>query len=135
MYYRGRKMARSRRGMRISENDGNARGRDSDKIPSVKGQQREVVIFVRVPKGHCRIDWVTAVRKLLKRADRTCPAQYLTSTKNNPCGGAVGPAFLRSRASINSLNDSAVRTPRPTSSRVPTILRTMWRRNAVASTV
>ena len=36
MYYCGRKMARSRRGMRISENDGNARGRDFDKIPSVK---------------------------------------------------------------------------------------------------
>jgi len=42
-----------------------------------------------------------------------------------PNGGAVGPARARSRPSSTSSNHSGERLPRPTSTRVPAIVRTM----------
>ena len=48
-----------------------------------------------------------------------------TWTITNPCGGTVGPAFERSLISYRRSMSSGLSHPRPTSSSVPTILRTI----------
>ena len=48
-----------------------------------------------------------------------------TSTMTRPRGGTVGPDFERSRSSNNRSISAGASFPRPTSSKVPTILRTM----------
>jgi hypothetical protein len=46
-------------------------------------------------------------------------------SRKSPLAGAVGPARLRSFASRISLTDEGFMAPRPTSIRVPTMIRTM----------
>ncbi len=50
---------------------------------------------------------------------------YSTLTRKRPTAGAVGPAATRSRASRIAGIEWAWMLPRPTSSKVPTMLRTM----------
>src|SRR6185312_10187193 len=51
---------------------------------------------------------------------------YSTDTRNKPLAGAVGPALLRSREARMRSMSAGSRAPRPISTRVPTIFRTMW---------
>src|SRR5439155_11236024 len=60
---------------------------------------------------------------------------YSTASIQSPCGGTVGPDFERSRNSYSRSTSPTGSFPRPTSSRVPTILRTMWRRKDFPRTV
>ena len=53
------------------------------------------------------------------------PIQYLIHIRHRPLGGAIGPAAFRSRASRISGIFSGCQRPTPTSTSVPTILRTM----------
>ena len=50
---------------------------------------------------------------------------YSTRSRYSPCAGAVKPARERSRDASTAPTSSAERRPRPTSIRVPTIIRTM----------
>src|SRR5581483_2500579 len=50
----------------------------------------------------------------------------------SPCAGAVAPASARSRPCSSSAIQAAGRSPRPTGSRLPTMLRTIWCRKALA---
>src|SRR6266446_676520 len=50
---------------------------------------------------------------------------YNTRTRKRPSGGAVGPARVRSRPSRSSAIQPGGRAPRPTSTRLPTMFRTM----------
>src|SRR5712692_9865776 len=60
---------------------------------------------------------------------------YSTSARHKPCGGIVGPDFERSHIS-KSLGISSGRSfPRPTSTRVPTIFLTIYRRKDFPRTV
>lgn len=61
--------------------------------------------------------------------------QYRTSSKQRPRAGAVIPACFRSQAATTAENSSAVSFPRPTSTKVPTMLRTMYLRKPLASMV
>src|SRR5208282_1650626 len=58
-----------------------------------------------------------------------------TLTIHNPCAGTVGPDFARSFASYNLSISPAVILPRPTSSSVPIIFLTMYRKNDRPCTV
>ena len=60
---------------------------------------------------------------------------YLTVRRNNPCGGAVAPAPDRSPDLRSSKNACGVLFPTPTSTSVPTIFRTIHRRNPLPSMV
>ena len=51
---------------------------------------------------------------------------YFTFIRNNPSGGAIIPAASRDFASIISVIVSAFRLPRPTSTKVPVIIRTIF---------
>src|ERR1035437_5892989 len=53
---------------------------------------------------------------------------YSTSARHKPCGGIVGPDFERSRSANSSGISSGLSLPRPTSTRVPAIFLTMYRR-------
>ena len=53
------------------------------------------------------------------------PPQYSTLTKKSPCGGAVGPAARRLAPRRTSPGQVSARRPRPTSTSVPTMVRTM----------
>ena len=65
---------------------------------------------------------------------RALPAVVYASPENNPCGGAVMPASLRSRAASTwAIHDGSCR-PRPTSTKLPTRFRTMLYRKPSAST-
>jgi hypothetical protein len=59
--------------------------------------------------------------------------QYFTSTRKRAWGGAVGAARRLSREARISLTPSGAILPEPTHASVPTILRTMYRRNPSAS--
>src|SRR2546422_745370 len=54
---------------------------------------------------------------------------YSTDTMHRPCGGTAGPDLDRSHSSNKRGMSSGASLPRPTSNSVPTILRTMNRRN------
>ncbi len=60
-------------------------------------------------------------------AERVCQpcSRYSTEWRKSPRAGAVGPAAARARAAIMAGISLARRYPRPTSSIVPTRLRTM----------
>src|SRR6266581_3155827 len=57
---------------------------------------------------------------------------YSTLSRTSPWGGAVGPDRVRSRPARSSDIHEGVRAPRPTSTRLPTMLRTMWWRKLSA---
>ena len=57
-----------------------------------------------------------------------------THCKYNPWGGAVDPAAVRSRAAIMPGIFSGEYRPQPTSTSVPTMIRTMFHKNPVPST-
>ena len=58
-------------------------------------------------------------------AQRSLSGGYSTECRNRPRAGAVGPAAARERAAIMAGISATRRYPRPTSSMVPTRLRTM----------
>src|SRR6266851_5155432 len=57
---------------------------------------------------------------------------YSTLSRTSPWGGAVGPDRVRSRPVRSSDIHEGARAPRPTSTRLPTMLRTMWWRKLSA---
>ena len=59
------------------------------------------------------------------------PSSYSTFIKHNPWGGAVGPAARRSHAASACASHSSSLRPDPTSTRLPTMVRTMECRNAL----
>src|SRR3989442_163154 len=63
-------------------------------------------------------------------APRSC--SYRTDTRHRPLAVALGPAFPRSREATISANAALSIFPRPTQRSVPTMARTMPRRNASA---
>ena len=65
------------------------------------------------------------IRAIFNPNDHSAPS-YSTECRNSPRAGAVGPAAARARAAIIAGIRVACRRPRPTSSWVPTRLRTMW---------
>jgi hypothetical protein len=70
---------------------------------------------------HCRL----SSRMPEQRVQRCQASSCWTSTMTRPCGGTVGPDFERSRSPNKRSMSAGVSFPRPTSSSVPTILRTM----------
>jgi uncharacterized PurR-regulated membrane protein YhhQ (DUF165 family) len=58
---------------------------------------------------------------------------YLTPKRQSPCGGATAGAAERSRAAKRESISPALRLPLPTSTSAPTIERTIWWQNAIAS--
>ena len=67
----------------------------------------------------------------------SCPmehAQYLIHSKHNPVPGSVGPAFLRSLLSIAAVTFASFIFPRPTSTSVPAMMRTMLCMNPLPDT-
>ena len=67
-------------------------------------------------------------QELLKRHADIISRRTATPTRNSPAAGAVGPARPRSRDASTSRIDSRGRRPRPISTSVPTMARTMCRR-------
>src|SRR5207302_11505202 len=57
---------------------------------------------------------------------------YSTRTRYSPWAGAVGPVLRLSRSARYAPGASGGRRPVPTRTSVPTIIRTMWRRNRSA---
>ncbi len=53
------------------------------------------------------------------------PSQYFTHIRNNPSGGSVVPAAVRSTATRIFGTSSGSSLPRPTSTKVPAMIRTM----------
>src|SRR5882762_7195351 len=62
-------------------------------------------------------------------------AVYSTSARHKPWGGIVGPDFERSRISKRFAISSGWNFPRPTSTNVPAIFRTIYRRKDFPRTV
>ena len=60
---------------------------------------------------------------------------YFTPARNRPCGGAVTPAFFLFLDSRIPSKIHRGELPLPTSTSVPTMVRTMWRRKPLASMV
>src|SRR5690606_10552610 len=67
-------------------------------------------------------------------AGRPHSAGYSGPRNTRPEAGAVGPATVRSRPSSKARTQPSPASPRPTHNRLPTMLRTMWWRKALACT-
>src|SRR5229473_537483 len=107
--------------------------------------QHRVVVAAELPHEHPRVIFpLPRAESLLRRrvarrivgnlrglGHRLDPAggvstdSYNTRTRKRPSGGAVGPARVRSRPSRSSAIQPGGRAPRPTSTRLPTMFRTM----------
>ncbi len=90
----------------------------------------------------CRRDFRTEGLCERERADaprRLCAfhqafQSYRTSQNTSPCAGAHSPAAARSQAASASATHSSERRPFPTSTSVPTMLRTMECKNELPTT-
>src|SRR5690606_12283217 len=129
---------RRHRQAQLARRDGGHLARASFRQDETDGLQAELAGQAYVARARHAIDLdpcpVQRSAHSVTSDGRPHSAGYSGRRNTRPWGGAVGPARVRSRPASRRAIQPSSWAPAPTSSSEPTMLRTMWCRNALACT-